>query len=452
MSLLPAASMDGGNFYQAAHRAGLPTDIDTLNKIVAGVNRGLTPEQAAQQVQGKGKSMGLLSNLIGTGIDDPRFAATTQLAQGLLSSPRLMQGLATGLGGYQQAIAQARQQKAADEMRQMKMAQERMQMEAAQREQQKAQGIENAYRNAMRTPEQMAMAQNGGPTLAAAQAAPGMQGGFDQNALMRGLSQADPMTAFKMMQPQQADYKVVGNSLVQIGPNGVKEAYRPPEKPETTSDLKEYMYSRDKEGFKGTFRDWQLENNRSKATSVSVNTGERIPANLVKAQDEMIDRTLNAKAIDADLSVIEKQIADGKLKFGPVENALNQGRNLLGVSNEGSRAFASFRTTLEKLRNDSLRLNTGVQTDGDAQREWNALFQNVNDTEYVKERLGEIRKINQRAAVLQRERLNVLRRNSGAGELALPDVKPAIGGGSSLTPAEQAELAALRAKYKGSNP
>lgn len=74
--------------------------------------------------------MGLLDNLMGAGIDDPRFAATTQLAQGLLSSPRLMQGLAQGMGGYQQAIAQARQQKAVEEMRQMQLMQVRAQMEA----------------------------------------------------------------------------------------------------------------------------------------------------------------------------------------------------------------------------------------------------------------------------------------------------------------------------------
>jgi hypothetical protein len=79
--------------------------------------------------------MGLLDNLMGTSVDDPRFAATTQLAQGLLSSPRLMQGLAQGLGGYQQAMAQAKQQKAAEEYRAMQIAQVRAQMEAQQRQQ-----------------------------------------------------------------------------------------------------------------------------------------------------------------------------------------------------------------------------------------------------------------------------------------------------------------------------
>ena len=66
---------------------------------------------------------------------------------------------------------------------------------SAQQQAAKAQAIEAAYRGAIRTPEQMAMAAHGGPTNAAAQAAPGMAPGFDQNALIRGLTQADTMAA-----------------------------------------------------------------------------------------------------------------------------------------------------------------------------------------------------------------------------------------------------------------
>ncbi len=78
--------------------------------------------------------MGLL-DMFGTSFDDPRTGATLQLAQGLLSSPRVMQGLAGGLSGYQQAMAQAKQAKMVEEMRQMQMAQQKAQMEAAQRQQ-----------------------------------------------------------------------------------------------------------------------------------------------------------------------------------------------------------------------------------------------------------------------------------------------------------------------------
>lgn len=372
--------------------------------------------------------MGLLDGVFGQSFDDPRTAATLQLAQGLLSSPRVMQGLAGGLSGYQQAMAQARQQKALEEMRAMQIAEARMKMEAAQREQAKAQGIEAAYRNAFRTPEQMAMAQNGGPTLAAAGAAPKMQAGFDQGALFSELAKVDPLTAYKLSQPTPDEFKVVGNSLVSIGRGGVKEAFRAPDKDSMPADFKLYQLSgAQQRGM--SFDQWDLQRRRAGAQTLNVNTGDRIPATLVKEQDAMLDRVFNAQSIDADLAAVEGQIKSGKLAFGPVANLVNQGKNALGMSDESSRAYASFRTTLEKLRNDSLRLNTGVQTDGDAQRAWNELFQNINDTSYVKERLAEIRKINQRAANLQRERLNILRRNSGAGELSLPEIEPAIGNG-----------------------
>ena len=149
--------------------------------------------------------MGLL-DMFGTSMDDPRTAATLQLAQGLLSSPRVMQGLAGGLSGYQQAMAQAKQAKMMEEMRSMQMAQQRMQMEAAQRQQAKEQGIEQDYRDAWRTPEQMAVGKFG-PTDQAASAAPQMQGGFDQNFLMNALAKRDPLTAYKMAQPKAREIK-----------------------------------------------------------------------------------------------------------------------------------------------------------------------------------------------------------------------------------------------------
>jgi hypothetical protein len=157
--------------------------------------------------------MGLLENLIGTSVDDPRFAATTQLAQGLLSSPRLMQGLAQGLGGYQQAMAQAKQAKMLEEMRQMQMAQQKMQMEAAQKEQARKEGIEQDYRDAWRTPEQMAVGKFG-PTPEAAAAIPQTQGGFDKNYLIDALAKRDPLTAYQLAQPKQRkikDYKEIRN-------------------------------------------------------------------------------------------------------------------------------------------------------------------------------------------------------------------------------------------------
>jgi len=262
--------------------------------------------------------------------------------------------------------------------------------------------------------------------------------------LLRGLAQADPQTAFGMMQPKAEELMALNPGQVVYNKSARKEVFRAPDKPEDLPGaVREFMFAQQNPAFD----QWNRSNKRASATNLSVNTGERIPGNLVKLQDDMLDRTLNATAIDKDLGAVQSQIQSGKLQFGPVTNLVNTGRNMLGMSNDQSRAFGSFNSTLEKLRNDSLRLNAGVQTDGDAQRAWNELFQNINDTKFVDERLSEIRKINQRGAELQRYRLNVLRRNSGAGELELPQVEPALGsGGGALTPAEQQELNELRAR------
>ena len=136
-----------------------------------------------------------------------------------------------------------------------------------------------------------------------------------------------------------------------------------------------------------------------------------LPATVLKMQNEALDKLSVASNIDKDLAIVEQQIIDGKLNLGFFGNIASDLKNKAGYSDENSRNYATFKNTLEKLRNDSLRLNTGVQTDGDAQRAWNELFANINDNEFVKKRLGEIRTINQRGADLQKLQVDQIRTN-----------------------------------------
>ena len=163
-----------------------------------------------------------------------------------------------------------------------------------------------------------------------------------------------------------------------------------------------------------------------------------LPAPALKMQQESLDAIGVASSINADLAGIEKQIGDGKLSFGPVSNAVSSVRNAAGMSSENSRNFASFKSTLERLRNESLRLNAGVQTDGDAQRAWAELFQNISDTELVKQRLGEIQNINKRGTELHRLRVDSVRNNYGAEPLdsaAYSNQPAAVGGSQKPAPA-----------------
>lgn len=141
--------------------------------------------------------------------------------------------------------------------------------------------------------------------------------------------------------------------------------------------------------------------------------------------------------INADLSEIIGQIDRGELDLGLFKNMGSQARNFFGNTTEVSRNYDSFIATLNKLRNDSLRLNKGVQTEGDAQRAWDELVKNVNDPQLVRERLEEVRAINQRAAGLRKMSADMVRQNYGRAPLPslIFDQPAAVGStGDGFTP------------------
>ena len=136
-------------------------------------------------------------------------------------------------------------------------------------------------------------------------------------------------------------------------------------------------------------------------------------------EDQEIVQALGG--VNERLGGFARMIDEGSLNFGPVTNMISQGRNLIGQSDENSRNFASFRSELERLRNESLRLNSGVQTEGDAQRAWNELLTSLNDERLVRQRLAEIMGINQRALSFRQARLEDL----GSGQQQAPAQGPA---------------------------
>jgi hypothetical protein len=135
------------------------------------------------------------------------------------------------------------------------------------------------------------------------------------------------------------------------------------------------------------------------------------------AEDKDIEAIGNVFTMNSQLDNLYGQIDNGKLKLGIYENTSSKVKNFFGGSDEVSRNFASFKATMEKLRNDSLRLNAGVQTDGDAKRAWGELIDNINDPEVVKQRLKEIKALNEEAYKIRQAKVNQRRKNSGADPL-----------------------------------
>ncbi len=412
--------------------------------------------------------MGLLDNLIGTGIDDPRFAATTQLAQGLLSSPRLMQGLAQGVGGYQQAIAQARAQKAQEEDRQMRLQMQQLQMQQAQAQAEKQKKLEALAGQFARTPQQMALGAEGkGPTNTALTASQGMAPGFDFAGYAQGLAGIDPMAALTMQgalrKETPAPVKVAaGESL--WDPVQRRAIYTNPKEQEQTSSLREYLFARDQQGYPGTFQQFQLEQKRAGATKVQVDAGPkafdnefgRFAVETFKGQREGAQA---AAGVLQSVGEIRKaaqagayQGAGAELKLGAAKalGALGMPYDAKTVANSELFSAQANQFVLNSIK--SLGANPSnadrefiEKTVPRLQTDPAALPLLLNFME-GKAR-GQLTSFNSNAQRVQK-RADYL---PFSLEVSAPEVPP-IGGGGALSPAEQQELQRLRAQLGGRKP
>ena len=215
-------------------------------------------------------------------------------------------------------------------------------------------------------------------------------------------------------------------------------------------------YSRavDPTGEKGLARQLTQANIDEKNASAAAklrNTSKigNLPVGLQKLEDGDIDAVGNVQSINTQMGNILGQIDGGSLVLGPIENRKNAALNAAGRSTPQSANYASFMASLEKIRNDSLRLNKGPQTEGDANRAWNELLTNVNDPKVVKQRLGEIQAMNNKAAQVRLGMINSRRKNQGVGPLNVEDIlgappqtsqsaQPQQAGATTSNPAPQA--------------
>lgn len=154
----------------------------------------------------------------------------------------------------------------------------------------------------------------------------------------------------------------------------------------------------------------------------------KLPPSALKLQNDELNAIGAANTINYNLQKSLGQLEKGELQLGPMSNVMAAGKNWAGMSTEGSRNFASFKANLEKMRNDSLRLNNGVQTEGDAIRAWNELVANINDPKVVKQRMEEIMVLNNRAADLRRMQIDTIRQNFGVDPMDFSKFNQPSGG------------------------
>ncbi|MBK6786301.1 MAG: hypothetical protein IPG77_01245 [Betaproteobacteria bacterium] len=191
-----------------------------------------------------------------------------------------------GMGQHDQYLAEKEQREQLRKAREAQLAFQQFQMaqmvqEQAERKaaQERAAAIEGAYRGAIRTPQQQAMQQFGGPTQAAATAAPGMVPQIDQRALIESLAKVDPMTAFQMMLPKERKLTTVapGASLIDES-DPTKAVFTAPDKADKPpTSVQEFLYAQQNPAFSA----WDESRRRAGATNIGlpridIKTGEGV--------------------------------------------------------------------------------------------------------------------------------------------------------------------------------
>lgn len=112
------------------------------------------------------------------------------------------------------------------------------------------------------------------------------------------------------------------------------------------------------------------------------------------------------------ISKNKQRLESGALKVGPLQSILGSARTTLGMSSDEDVALNEWNSDLTKIVNESLRLNKGVQTEGDAQRAANELM-NARDEKTIRSALGRLEGFNNRAIELQRRKEALVNSNYG---------------------------------------
>lgn len=229
------------------------------------------------------------------------------------------------------------------------------------------------------------------------------QMGFDADQAYRQAKLGSDAAGFRLAAPEEASQ--YGAASGQFGPDG---RFYPAEKTEKPAPKTETIY--DEETGQSQTVEWNGQSGVWRPLGGVKKAAPRpVPVAVQNAEAGDLQDIQTISQNNDILGRYEALISTGKLSLGGIENIQSRLRNLANRSNENSRNFQSFYSDMNKMRNESLRLNKGVQTEGDAVRAWDEMFSNLNDPEVVSQRLGEIRRYNEAAANFKANQINLRR-------------------------------------------
>jgi hypothetical protein len=151
-----------------------------------------------------------------------------------------------------------------------------------------------------------------------------------------------------------------------------------------------------------------------------------LPANLAKSEEDDYDIATSATNLATDANAYINRIKSGDIKFGLKDKVSIATRGALGSEDPDVIARQDFDKFIERMTSENLRLNKGVQTDKDFERELRLLksAESAASAEQIMKNLVKInvRKVQDAKASIERRRVN-----AGLGMPVVPIAIPQFG-------------------------
>lgn len=294
-------------------------------------------------------------------------------------------------------------------------------MQDAQAQQATVQELAGRY---YRNPQQQALTQGGGPTVANAQAAQTMPGGFDQQGFINELTSKYPLVGLEMQQrfAKQAPQPIkLGKGDRLFDPQSYRQLAENPDDPKAPTlpnAVQEYQFAQS-QGYSGSFNDWVKEKARAGAASNSVvNYGSPVPIMLPdgsvgyaqppnragappqvmagpggkplvkppeqKAEKPMTEAQAKAATFKAQMEAAERELSSTPIDPTKLMSQLDIALASTGANIVSSPAAQRARQAQEQWAEAFLRFKTGAaSTEAEVKRNVRTFFPQQGDSKEV---------------------------------------------------------------------
>ncbi len=154
-----------------------------------------------------------------------------------------------------------------------------------------------------------------------------------------------------------------------------------------------------------------------------------LPAYLAKGEEEDFDMATTATNLATDANTFINRIKSGEIKFGRKDQLSIKAREIIGSDDPDVIARQDYNKFIQRMTSENLRLNKGVQTDKDFEREMK-LLQSAESKASAAKIMQNLVDINLRKAKNADESITRRRTNAGfnAPELRIeiPSFEPHI--------------------------